>query len=71
MRAIFFFVALILSLPAPAKHFRWASQGDAASLDPHAQNENVTNQVNGMVYEPALAATARSMGSIQWNVAMR
>ena len=51
MRALFFFAALILSLPVPAKHFRWASQGDAASLDPHAQNENVTNQVNGMVYE--------------------
>jgi peptide/nickel transport system substrate-binding protein len=46
-------LALVL-LPAEAKHFRWASQGDASSLDPHAQNENLTNQINGMVYEQLL-----------------
>jgi len=34
-----------------ATNFRWATQGDAASLDPHAQNEGLTNQINGMVYE--------------------
>jgi peptide/nickel transport system substrate-binding protein len=44
-------LALALGLPCAAKHFRWASQGDAASLDPHAQNEGVTNQINNMVYE--------------------
>jgi len=48
-------VALLLPLTAPAKHFRWASQGDATSLDPHAQNENVTNQISAMAYEPLLA----------------
>jgi peptide/nickel transport system substrate-binding protein len=51
MRAILVFLALLLSFPVPAKHFRWGSQGDAASLDPHAQNEGVTNQINAMVYE--------------------
>jgi peptide/nickel transport system substrate-binding protein len=47
-------LGLALCLPSGAKHFRWASQGDAASLDPHAQNEGVTNQVNNMVYERLL-----------------
>jgi peptide/nickel transport system substrate-binding protein len=45
---------LALATAVPAKHFRWASQGDPATLDPHAQNENVTNQVNAMVYETLL-----------------
>ncbi|HWH38213.1 MAG TPA: ABC transporter substrate-binding protein [Usitatibacter sp.] len=54
MKVLLACLALLLALPVPAKHFRWASQGDAASLDPHAQNENVTNQVNAMVYEPLL-----------------
>jgi len=47
-------LGLALCLPSGAKHFRWASQGDAASLDPHAQNEGVTNQINNMVYERLL-----------------
>jgi peptide/nickel transport system substrate-binding protein len=51
MRTFLFCLAILLSIGAPAKHFRWASQGDAASLDPHAQNEGVTNQINNMVYE--------------------
>ena len=51
MRALFFFAALILSLPVPAKHFRWASQGDAASLDPHAQNEGLNNNLNDEIFE--------------------
>ena len=46
--------ALLFCGAVPAKHFRWASQGDATSLDPHAQNENVTNQVNAMAYEHLL-----------------
>jgi peptide/nickel transport system substrate-binding protein len=54
LRILLLALALALSTAAPARHFRWASQGDAASLDPHAQNENVTNQVNAMVYEPLL-----------------
>jgi peptide/nickel transport system substrate-binding protein len=51
MRALLVLVALLLSLPVPAKHLRWASQGDSASLDPHAQNEGLTNTINAMVYE--------------------
>ena len=54
MRAWLLCVALMLALPAHAKNLRWASQGDATSMDPHAQNENLTNQLNGMVYEQLL-----------------
>jgi peptide/nickel transport system substrate-binding protein len=46
--------AMAFAVLAPAQNFRWASQGDATSLDPHAQNENVTNQVNALVYESLL-----------------
>ena len=51
MRAAILLAALVLSAPLQAKHFRWASQGDAASLDPHAQNEGLTNTINAMAYE--------------------
>ena len=34
-----------------SKTLRWSSQGDAATLDPHAQNESFTNQFNGQIYE--------------------
>jgi len=52
-RLLLLCLALAL-LPSEARNFRWASQGDAASLDPHAQNEGLTNQINGMVYEQLL-----------------
>ncbi len=31
--------------------FRWTSQGDALTLDPHSQNEAPTITMNGMMYE--------------------
>ena len=37
--------------PARAQTLRWASQGDALTMDPHAQNEGLTNSMNGQVYE--------------------
>ena len=54
MRAVLFCLAILLSAAVPAKHLRWASQGDAASMDPHAQNEGLTNTINAMVYERLL-----------------
>ena len=43
-------IAILLACAtAQAKHLRWSSQGDAASLDPHAQNEGLTNTMNAMV----------------------
>src|SRR6202007_2733141 len=34
-----------------AKTLRWSTQGDASTVDPHAQNESFTNAINGLVYE--------------------
>ncbi|MGZ5099073.1 MAG: ABC transporter substrate-binding protein [Usitatibacter sp.] len=56
MKARIFALCLALSCAAAAdaKLFRWATQGDPSTLDPHAQNEGLTNQVNAMVYEQLL-----------------
>ena len=36
--------ALVLAAaPAAAKTFRWSSQGDFLTADPHAQNEGINN----------------------------
>jgi|SRR6202521_2428014 len=49
---IFGLVVLMLAwLPASAATFRWTSQGDILTLDPHAQNEGLTNTVLNQVYE--------------------
>ena len=53
--ALLALVALLAALPsqalAQATTLRWASQGDALTLDPHSQNEGPTNAINGQVYE--------------------
>ena len=54
-----FAAALSLSATMGASHsdaktFRWASQGDIATHDPHAQNESFNNQFNGQMYEQLL-----------------
>ncbi|MCU0814439.1 MAG: ABC transporter substrate-binding protein, partial [Burkholderiaceae bacterium] len=36
---------------AQAQTLRWASQGDPQTMDPHSQNESMTNMMNGQVYE--------------------
>lgn len=43
------------SADVSGKTLRWSSKGDAATLDPHAQNESFTNQFNGQMYEQLLA----------------
>ena len=37
---------------AQGQTLRWASQGDPLTMDPHSQNEGLTNSMNGQVYEP-------------------
>lgn len=37
-----------------AQVLRWASQGDVQTLDPHSLNEQLTNSINGQVYETLL-----------------
>ncbi len=55
VRKVLIAFALMLLVTASflveAKHFRWASQGDAATMDPHSQNETFNNMLNGLVYE--------------------
>ena len=49
--------ALAIALAAPladAKTLRWSSQGDYLTADPMAQNEILTNSINGHVYESLL-----------------
>ncbi len=46
--------ALCVTTIAEAKTLRWASQGDALTLDPHAQNEGPTTAMNLHVYEPLI-----------------
>src|ERR1700674_1110940 len=51
---------LVVAVPADAKSLRWASRGDILTLDPHAQDENLTNMVADQIYE-ALVARDRQM----------
>ncbi|MEI6737040.1 MAG: ABC transporter substrate-binding protein [Pseudomonadota bacterium] len=43
---------VVSSIPTDAKTFRWASQGDVLTMDPHAQNEGLNNSICDHVYEP-------------------
>ena len=46
--------ALAVSLMASgvcAAPFKWASQGDILTFDPHAQNESFNNAANSYIYE--------------------
>jgi peptide/nickel transport system substrate-binding protein len=47
----FVFLASLSAAHANANTFRWSSQGDAATLDPHSQNETMNNGLNNLVYE--------------------
>ncbi len=44
--------AALAAAPASAENvLRWTSQGDALTMDPHAQNEGPTISMNGQIYE--------------------
>ena len=69
--------------PAQAQTLRWASQGDPQTMDPHSQNEGLTNAMNGQVYEyligrdkqlnlvPQLATEWKQTGPLQWRLKLR
>jgi peptide/nickel transport system substrate-binding protein len=71
-------VASILAFPADAATLRWSSQGDYLTADPMAQNELLTNSINGHVYEslvmrgkkleilPGLAASWKQTAPTVW-----
>src|ERR1700682_3565025 len=71
--------ACVLAAPfIDAKTLRWSSQGDYLSADPMAQNELLTNSMNGNVYEnlvkrgkklevvPALAVSWKQTSPTVW-----
>ena len=43
-----------------AQTLRWASQGDPQTMDPHSQNESMTNMMNGQVYERLIRRDRRA-----------
>ena len=76
-------LALLLAGPAPAQTLRWASQGDPMTMDPHAQNEGLTNSMNQQVYErlvgrdrtlefvPSLATDWQQTAPLVWRFKLR
>ena len=68
---------------ATAQTLRWASQGDPQTMDPHSQNESMTNMMNGQVYErltrrdkslnivPSLATSWEQTGPLTWRFKLR
>src|SRR5438093_12112178 len=68
---------------AQARPFRWASQGDPQTLDPHSQNELLTNAINGQIYEtlvnrgkqleivPVLATEWKQIDPLTWRFTLR
>ena len=74
---------LALSTALAAQTLRWASQGDTQTMDPHSQNELLTNSINGQVYEtlikrgrklelvPGLATEWTQTGPKSWRMALR
>ncbi len=68
---------------AQAQTLRWASQGDPQTMDPHSQNESMTNMMNGQVYErlvnrdkqlnivPSLAVSWEQVSPQLWRFKLR
>jgi len=75
--------ALAAAAAAPAQTLRWASQGDPQTMDPHSQNEAMTNMMNGQVYErlvnrdrslnivPGLALSWQQTAPLVWRFKLR
>ncbi|MEO7244150.1 MAG: ABC transporter substrate-binding protein [Rubrivivax sp.] len=82
-RVLAAFVLSAIAVAAPAQTLRWASQGDPQTMDPHSQNEGLTNAMNGQIYEgligrgknlelvPALATEWKQTGPLTWRFKLR
>lgn len=76
-------IGLSACLAVQAQTLRWASQGDPQTMDPHSQNESMTNMVNGQVYErltkrdrhlnigPGLATEWSQVSPLVWRFKLR
>ena len=73
----------VAALASQAQTLRWASQGDALTMDPQSQNEGLNNVINGYVYErltrrdrnlalvPSLATEWQQTGPLTWRFRLR
>lgn len=52
LTAIVSALAIAFGGTADAKTFRWSSQGDILTMDPHSQNEGLNNSMSDHIYEP-------------------
>jgi peptide/nickel transport system substrate-binding protein len=83
LRAALLLGALLAVLPAGAASFRWSSQGDFLTADPHAQNEGINTLLLYHVYErltardrelklvPALATSWERVDATTWRFHLR
>ena len=84
LRSIVLIACALAAAPAVlAREFRWASQGDATTVDPHAQNELFTNGLVGLFNEslvrydgklelaPALATSWKNTSPTTWLINLR
>src|SRR3954467_6390504 len=83
MRIVFVLAVTLAISIADAKPFRWASAGDPQTMDPHSQNELLTNSINGQMYEtlvnrgkrleivPALATAWQQVDPLTWRFTLR
>jgi peptide/nickel transport system substrate-binding protein len=77
------FAAVLGLTDSQAQTLRWASQGDPQTMDPHSQNESLTNNLNSQVYEslvsrdrqlaivPALATAWQQSDALHWRFKLR
>jgi peptide/nickel transport system substrate-binding protein len=75
--------AIATAPPVAAKTLRWAGRGDMQTTDPHSQNENLTNNINILVYEalierdkklvlrPSLAESWQQTSPTTWRFKLR
>ena len=75
--------AALVSAGVTANPLRWAASGDPQTMDPHSQNEGLTNSVNSQVYEfliqrdkklqrvPGLATSWKQIDALTWQFTLR
>ncbi len=83
LKAGLLIAALVSAGLVQAQTLRWSSQGDPQTMDPHSQNESMTNMMNGQVYEglvardkklglaPALATEWTQVSPLVWRFKLR
>jgi len=78
-------VAALLAVAsvADARTLRWAGRGDPQTMDPYSQNENLTNNVNNLIYDtlvmrdkdlkliPGLATSWEQVNPTTWRFKLR